>query len=225
MKRIKKAFQATALSTALIASSIGVAAADTINIGYIGSLTGGGASWGLATSEGVRIAAEEINDKGGLEVNGTRYPIKFIAYDDQYNAAKSVAAYSRLIRQDRAKFVFLMSSSGSLAVKQNVEDDEVVALSSAYTDKVTDANTHFMYRLFSVAENYAPSLIEWLAENTEERRIFLLNPNDETGWDQAELTEEHFQKQGYEILGSEVYERSLNNFQPLLTRVLSPDFS
>lgn len=221
MKMFIKFMKASTLCAALLAANISSAAADTITVGYIGALTGGGASWGLATSEGVRIATEEINEEGGLEVNGERREIEVIAYDDQYNAANSVAAYNRLVRRDGAKFVFLMSSSGSLAVKRSVEGDQVVALSSAYSDKVTDADTQFMYRLFSVADNYAPGLIEWLADNTEERQIFLLNPNDETGWDQAELTEPNFEKHGYEVLGSELYERSLNDFQPLLTRVLN----
>lgn len=214
------------LATSLVAGlgiSIGVlgtAHAQTVKIGVIAALTGGGAPWGMAAAEGAKIAAAEINAKGGLDVGGKRQKVEVIAYDDQYKAADAVAAYNRLVRQDGAKYVIIMSSAGALALKQNVEDDKILALTSSYSAKAIDKNSKYMFRLFSDAYDYLPALIAWTRDNYKERRVFTLNPNDETGWDQSKLSEKVFKQNDFTIAGQEVYERTLKDFQPLFTKVI-----
>ena len=198
----------------------GVAHAQTVKIGVIAALTGGGAPWGMAAAEGAKIAAAEINAKGGLDVGGKRQKVEVIAYDDQYKAADAVAAYNRLVRQDGAKYVIIMSSAGALALKQNVEDDRILALTSSYSAKAIDKNSKYMFRLFSDAYDYLPALIAWTRHNYKERRVFTLNPNDETGWDQSKLSEKVFKQNDFTIAGQEVYERTLKDFQPLFTKVI-----
>lgn len=212
-------------STLLMASALSFGAlsaqAETITIGLIGSLTGGGAAWGQAMHQGAKIAADRKNAAGGITVGDETYELEVIAYDDHYKAADAVGAYNRLVHQDGARFVVLMGSAGALAVKQNVEDDQVLALTSAYSSKVIDDDTNYMFRLFSTAHDYAPGLIEWTAQNHPERRLVILNPNDETGWDQQQVTEPLYSEHGYEILAAEQYERTLQDFQPLFTRILA----
>lgn len=209
----------------LMASALSISAlsaqAETIKIGLIGSLTGGGAAWGQAMQQGAQIAADRKNAAGGVKVGDQTYELEVIAYDDHYKAADAVGAYNRLVHQDGARFVVLMGSAGALAVKQNVEDDQVMALTSAYSNKVIDDDTQYMHRLFSTARDYAPGLIEWMAQNHPERRVVVLNPNDETGWDQQQVTEPLYREHGYEILAVEQYERTLQDFQPLFTRILA----
>lgn len=194
--------------------------ADTLKIGVIAALTGGGAPWGAAAAQGPKILASEINAKGGLDVNGKKYKVEVIAYDDQYKAADAVAAYNRLVRQDGVKYVFIMASAGALALKQNVEADKVIALTSSYSAKAVDANSKYMFRMFSVAADYLPSLVEWIKNNYKERRIVLINPNDETGWDQARLSDRLFRENGFQVLGQDLYERTQKDFQPLLTKII-----
>ncbi len=214
------------IATSLVAGlglSIGVlsaASAQTVKIGVIAALTGGGAPWGMAAAEGAKIAAAEVNAKGGLDVGGKKHKVEVIAYDDQYKAADAVAAYNRLVRQDGAKYVIIMSSAGALALKQNVEDDKILALTSSYSAKAIDKNTQYMFRLFSNAYDYLPALITWTRDNYKERRVFTLNPNDETGWDQSKLSETVLKQNGYTITGQEVYERTLKDFQPLFTKII-----
>lgn len=201
--------------------AVGVANAQTVKIGVIAALTGGGAPWGMAAAEGTKIAAAEINAKGGLDVGGKKHKVEVIAYDDQYKAADAVAAYNRLVRQDGAKYVILMSSAAALALKQNIEDDKIIGLTSSYSAKAIDVNTRYMFRLFSVASDYLPSLVSWTRDNYKERRVFTLNPNDETGWDQSKLSEKLFKQNGFDVVGQEVYERTLKDFQPMFTKIIA----
>jgi branched-chain amino acid transport system substrate-binding protein len=212
---------AAVIGMSLSVGSISAASAQTLKIGVISALTGGGAPWGIAAAQAPKIAAAEVNEKGGLEVGGKKYKVEVIAYDDQYKAADAVAAYNRLVRQDGVKYLFVMASAGTMAVKQSVEADKVIALTSSYTAKAIEPNTRYMFRLFSVASDYMPSLVQWLKANYKERRIVILNPNDETGWDHGKLSERLFKESGYQIQGQELFERTQKDFQPMLTKVIA----
>ena len=187
----------------------------------IAPLTGGGAPWGMATQYGTKIVADEINAKGGLDVGGKKYKVEVIAYDDQYKSADAVAAYNRLVNQDGVKYVIIMSSAATMALKQQVEDDKIIGLTSAGTAKTIDENSKYMFRLYSIADDYDPPFVAWLKDNIKERRIAILNPNDETGWDQTQLVENLFRQNGFNVLGKELYERSVKDFQPLLTKTIA----
>ena len=163
---------------ALLATSmtLSVASAQTVKIGVIAALTGGGAPWGLAAAEGPRILAQEINDKGGLEVAGKKHKVEIVAYDDQYKAADAVAAYNRLVNQDKVKYVIIMGSAATMALKQQVEDDKVVALTASYTGKALDKGSKYMIRLYSPPDDYIGSFISWMKDNVKGRRVAIINP-------------------------------------------------
>jgi branched-chain amino acid transport system substrate-binding protein len=217
---IKKLATGFAVGIGLYASLLAGASAQTLKIGVIAALTGGGAPWGMATQYGPQILADEINAKGGLDVGGKKYKIEVIAYDDQYKAADAVAAYNRLVNDDGVKYVIIMSSAATMALKQTVEDDKVIGLTSAGTTKSIDANSKYMWRLYSIAVDFDPPFIAWLKNNVKERRAVILNPNDETGWDQTQLVDKLFKQNGFDVVGSEMFERSVKDFQPLLTKIM-----
>src|SRR3954471_13678606 len=90
MNKIKLAAILLALATSAGAH------AQTLKLGVVASLTGGGAGWGLAAADAAKIAAAEVNSQGGLEVGGKKYQLSVIAYADQFKASNTVAAYTRL---------------------------------------------------------------------------------------------------------------------------------
>lgn len=65
------------------------ATAGTVKIGMSGPLTGGTSAYGLAVKAGMEVAVEEINAKGGLQ-------IEFNAQDDEADGEKAVSAYNVL---------------------------------------------------------------------------------------------------------------------------------
>ena len=65
------------------------AGTGTVKIGMSGPLTGGASAYGLAVKAGLEVAVEEINAKGGLQ-------IEFNAQDDEADGEKAVSAYNVL---------------------------------------------------------------------------------------------------------------------------------
>jgi len=215
-----RAAMAFVLGAGLLCSAA-AGAAETLKIGVIAALTGGGAPWGMAAAEGSRILADRVNQAGGLDVGGRKVKVEVIAYDDQYKAAEAVAAYNRLVNQDGVKYIVILSSAATLALKQNAEDDQVVMMTGAYTSKALDKNSHYVFRMYSAPEDYLPSMIGWMKDNLQGRRVMVVNPNDESGWDQVRLSEAIFKEKGFEVLGHELYERAQKDFQPMLTRIIA----
>jgi branched-chain amino acid transport system substrate-binding protein len=64
-------------------------------------------------------------------------------------------------------------------------------------------------------------MVGWIKNNYKERRVFVLNPSDDSGWASTELAKGAYQKHGFEIIGSELFERTQKDFQPLLTKVIA----
>jgi len=209
---------------ATVGLSVGLSApvvAETLRIGIIAPLTGPGAPWGMAGKMAGEILANKVNSEGGLDVGGTKYEVEVIAYDDQYKAAEAVAAYNRLINQDGVKYIVIATSAPTMALKQNVEDDQIIALTSSYTPAAIDEGTKFMFRLYSTSADFMPGYVAWMKGNMTERKMVTLNPNDETGWAHTEVTVKYYEENGFEVLGSELYERSVKDFAPLLTKVVA----
>lgn len=219
--RISKLVAACAVGTTLLAGLLGNAAAQTLKLGVIGSMTGPGAPWGYSAKYAPEILAEEVNAAGGLDVGGKKYKLEVIAYDDQYKAAEAVAAYNRLTRQDGVKYLMIANSAPAVALKQYIEDDKVATITSAFAPAAIDDKTQHMVRFISSSEFYVPAYVAWMKQNVKERRVVTMNPNDETGWAQTKSTSESYKKNGFEVLGTELYDRSLKEFSPLLTKILA----
>lgn len=214
---------ASALVGALVVggASAPAVAADTITIGAIMGLTGPGATFGTPGKVGGEIVAEEVNAKGGLDVGGKKYQVKVIGYDDQYKAAEAIAAYNRLLNQDNVKYLLVGTSAPAMAIKKNLEDDKIVALTSAFSPAVIDKDTKFMFRLYSTSANYMTGYIKWIKDNVQGSKIAFINPNDETGWGHLKNIEPSYKNAGMEIVGSELYERAAKDFAPVITKLMS----
>jgi branched-chain amino acid transport system substrate-binding protein len=194
--------------------------AETLKIGVIAPLTGPGAPWGLAGDQAAKILAADVNAEGGLDVGGKKYQIEVVSYDDQYKAAQAVAAYNRLVNQDDVKYMLIETSASTMALKDNLEADKVVAITSSYSPNVIDSRTRFLFRQYSDSADFAPGYIGWIKQHVKGLRIAMLNPNDETGWGHQKVTEKVYRDSGFDLQDQELYERSIKDFQPLLTKVL-----
>lgn len=197
------------------------ARADTIKIGLIAPLTGGGAPWGKAEEWAGRILASEINAKGGLDVGGKKYQIEVIPYDDQYKAADAIAAYNRLRNVDGAKYMVVLATPSTLALKQTIEADNVLALTSSGTVKAVSHDDKHLVRAFSVNADYIPPFYAWLRDHLKERRVAIVDPNDASGWDATNVSEEFLKKAGFTVVDKELFERTQNDFSPMITRIMS----
>jgi branched-chain amino acid transport system substrate-binding protein len=217
---LKKLAIGLAAGVGVYAGMLTGVSAQSLKIGIIAPLTGPAAPWGLAMSEGAKILAADYNSNGGIDVGGKKYQVEIVAYDDHYKAADAIAAYQRLVYQDGVKYIVIAAGTSTMAIKQNLEDDKVVGMTAGYIANELDPNTKYMYRMWGIPADYYPPIYDWLKDNTKERKIAVLNPDDESMRLMAGMTDELAKENGYTVVANELYEKSLRDFLPLLTKVL-----
>ena len=90
MKRMK--YLAINLITGLLAVGFffSAAVANEVSIGFTGPLSGPGAGYGRDNANGLRMAIHDINEQGGITVNGTNYKLQLRAFDDMIDPTMAV---------------------------------------------------------------------------------------------------------------------------------------
>ncbi len=214
-----------ALTCSALALSAGVAQAqDVLRVGVIGPLTGGGAAWGLGLDGGVKIAAQEINQDGGLKVGDDTYTIEVVSYDDQYKAAEALTAANRLMGPDDVRFIFgPIGSASLLAIKPMTEREGVQLYTGAWAADVLK-DSEYVFRVGPTTQEFAPSTVQWVKENKPDvQRIGLIAANDETGWNSQKIQANAYSEAGFDVVTTEFFERTQNDFSAILTKMLAQD--
>lgn len=92
---------------------------DVIKVGFVDTLSGGSASMGVPTQEGVKLAVKEINSNGGI--NGKQ--VEVVYYDDEGDPATSVVQATKMVQQDKVVAAITGSSSGCCNANKQVFAD------------------------------------------------------------------------------------------------------
>jgi branched-chain amino acid transport system substrate-binding protein len=114
----------------------GAAEAQTVLIGEYGSMTGAEATFGQSTHNGILLALEEVNAKGG--VKGKKVELKH--YDDQGKTQEAGTVVTRLVTEDHVVAILGEVASGlSIAGGRVAQQYGVPMISPSSTNrKVTE---------------------------------------------------------------------------------------
>ena len=99
-----------------------------VKIGAILPLTGDGAKYGKSAKNGIDLAIEDINKKGGI----LGRQVKVIYEDSQADASKAVSAFRKIVNVEHIKFILgPLSSTEVLAVAPIANKEKVIILAPA----------------------------------------------------------------------------------------------
>ena len=90
---------------------------EVVNIGFVGPLSGGAAYYGRNVQRGITMAADEIAEAGGFEVDGRRFRFEIVSLDDRYLPYETATAVRRLLQQNQTP-VILVPHAGGIRVVQ-----------------------------------------------------------------------------------------------------------
>jgi len=115
----------------LVLSACGGGRGGTIKIAILAPLSGDVATFGESTRDGILLAIEEWNEKGG--VNGNK--IEYVIADSQCNAEAAVSAANKVIDQDGVKFIIgEVCSSASIPVSEIATAKQIFQISPTSTN-------------------------------------------------------------------------------------------
>jgi branched-chain amino acid transport system substrate-binding protein len=214
MKLLTLSVSTIALATA--------ANADTMTVGLVAPLSGGGAAWGTAMKGALELAVKDINGAGGLEVGGTTYNIEIAAYDSHYNPNDAVTAVNRLIYEDQVAFIVGPLGSAPLAALVPVTtENKKITITGGFTPIAVAPEHPYSFRAVLPTQIYAAPQINYVVEKLGARKVGSLFPNDETGQTMSNDIASAYEAAGADASAVDYYERDRVDFVPLLTRLLA----
>ncbi|MBC8106052.1 MAG: ABC transporter substrate-binding protein [Anaerolineae bacterium] len=114
-----------------------------IKIGHVASKTGDTATFGVSADEGIQLALDEINGKGG--VLGRK--VQLITEDDRSLADEAKTACSKLITRDKVHAILgEIASSRSIAIAPVCEDAKIPMLSPGSTNPKVTEGYQYVFR-------------------------------------------------------------------------------
>ncbi|NEW94679.1 ABC transporter substrate-binding protein [Rhodopseudomonas sp. BR0M22] len=142
MMRTLRTASLIAAATALL---MGTASAETIKIGVNEPLTGAFAASGTYVVNGAKIAADEINAKGG--VLGKQ--IELVIEDNKSNPTEAAAVAEKLITRDKTPVMMgAWGSSLTLAVMPKLMEYEVpMVVETSSSGKITTTGNPYIFRI------------------------------------------------------------------------------
>ena len=197
-------------------------AAEPIKIGYLASMTGDHAAYGMTEVNMARMIVDEVNTKGG--VLGRQ--IQLIPYDSKSRPEDSVNAVRRMIENDRVVAIIGTNFSGlNIATAPIVNRAEVPMIATVATNLLVTVDEAGKVRPYSFRICFTDpaqgQIAAELAINTLERRKAAILYN--VGSDYAHGLREYFVKSFTEgkgdIVADEGYRDSDVDFRAQLTKV------
>ncbi|MCA1988963.1 MAG: ABC transporter substrate-binding protein [Desulfarculus sp.] len=136
---------ALAAGAAMLLGMAGLALAeDTIKVGVVGPRTGSAAATGTAFDEGIALALERINAKGG--VLGKKLEVVF--EDTAGDPQKAASGLEKLITKDKVVMAMGESHSSAALAEIDVADRYKLPLiiAEAWHDDITKKNIKYVFR-------------------------------------------------------------------------------
>lgn len=173
--------------------------AGTVNIGYSGPLSGPAAFYGERTLNGVKMAVEEINGAGGIEVSGKKYKFNIVSLDDKYLPNETGANAKRLLQENKTPIIFTPHSGGVFAMQVFNQQDKF--LIGAYTSepKVSEVGNKLTVRIPPRYDGYLKPFTEYEMEKFG-KKIAFLPTSSQYGKDWSEKLKPYWEKQGGKVV-------------------------
>lgn len=200
--------------------------ADEIKIGINYELSGGVATYGQSSVEGIELALEQINAAGG--VNGKK--LKAVKYDTKSEPAEATTLASKLMTRDKVVAVLGPATSGSFKATIPVaEKNKIpVASGSATADDVTyDSNgvKDYAFRICFSDSTQGDVMATYALQNLSKKNaVIIMDSSSDYAKGLAASFKKTFEAGGGAIVAEEAYLDNDTDFNAIITSIKGKDF-
>ena len=197
----------------------------TLKVGVLASLTGPMSDIETMMRDGALLAMDWINDKGGVTVNGQQYMIELIVEDAKSSADGTIAGATKLVEQDKVKFII-----GGITVFMHAAAAQVCepakVLRSVFNmtglPEELSPDTPYLFRAMQCGGEKVPGLFDYLLESYPDVKTVACMGADEPG-DRffADIGKKEAQVHGLTMTAIEFFPWGTEDFYPVWTKVLA----
>lgn len=201
---------------ALILAGCSTGGPKTVNIGFIGPLTGDYANYGKLMTQAIEIAVDERNAAGGI---GGRQ-VNLIAEDSQGQVDKANAAIEKLASINHIwGLVGAVFSSSSIAIAPKCQAEKIVMISPSSTAKDLTTLGNFIFR--DVASDGLQSDVfgRYVAQVMKIKSVAILYIKNDYSQALAKSFKEVYEAAGGKVVDMETGLQGDKDFKTQLTKI------
>ena len=195
------------------------AAGNEILVGEYSSLTGGTATFGQSTHNGILLAFTEVNGAGG--VLGKK--LKVLTEDDQSKPEEAATAATKLISQNRVvALIGEVASSRSLAAAPIAQSNKVPMISPSSTNPRVTQVGDYIFRVCFIDPFQGSVMAKFVANTLKLKRVAILyDVRNDYSVGLRNFFTEKFKGLGGQIIGEQSYSEGDSDFRAQLTQLKS----
>ena len=190
---------------------------DSVKLGLFVSTTGGIATFGLDTKNGVELAVEEINAAGGI--NGKKIDLRF--QDTASKPEEGGSAAEKLATQENVLVAMgAVASSVSLNAAPVFERNGIPMISPSSTNPTVTQQGKNIFRICYLDDFQGGACAVFAYKDLEARKAAILaNQDDAYSTGLAKFFKAKFEKLGGEVVAEEAFKANTSEFNTQITNI------
>jgi branched-chain amino acid transport system substrate-binding protein len=172
-------------------------------VGVVTSLSGDLALGGNITKRGYEYWADTVNEQGGIELNGEKYPVELVFADAQSDPAQAAEAAERLITEENVDFILgPYSSSATMGAAPIIEKYRAPHITgSAESPSIWKEGFQYTFGTIPAANLMAPASVRTLlASDCEVETAYVVGIDDPFASAVAQAFRDTAEQEGLEVL-------------------------
>ena len=222
---MKRTLIALGLTASLLAAAAcqpgpagpGGAGGDKVKIGVFMSLTGSTAQFGISSTNGIKMAAEEVNSAGGI--NGKQ--VELLVQDDRSDAQEAATIVTKFVTQDGVHGIIgEVASSRTIAAAPIAQNAKVPLLTPSSTNPEVTKAGDYIFRSCFIDPVQGAAMSQFAGKSLGKRRAALMvdRKNDySTGLEK--VINEVFPKFGGQVVITQSFQEGDTDFNGQLTSI------
>ena len=193
-------------------------------IGTTLGLTGPASSITRPALDGVLMAVEEVNARGGLVYDGSSHPVIVISYDGKWDSSATTKATRKLVFEDNVDVIIQSpNSAANIAAQAVTEPNKIISYSLGWAKDLLGPDKPYSFRIAPTCHETGWALWKWCREEgyPEASTMVSIGPDYITSRGYAENDQKpalaHY---NFEMLAEELYPQGTSDFYPMITRIL-----
>jgi len=190
---------------------------EHIVLGSTLPLTGNSAVWGVPTKEGIKLALELYNEKGGYK----GHKVKVIFEDTKGDPKTGVTAINKLISTDKVIGIIDNSNSAvTLAMAPIANKNKVILLpTGSSSPDITNAG-EYIFRIWNSDALEGEIMASYIFTNEKIKTVGILVVNNSYGLGLSNVYKEKFTELGGKISDEEFFDEKESNFKTYISKLL-----
>ncbi len=192
---------------------------NEIVIGHFGSMTGGEATFGKSTDQGIRLAVDEVNEAGGIK--GKK--IKLVTMDDQGKTDEAAAVVNRLIEREKVVAILgEVASARSIQAAPIAQKAKIPMISPSSTNPKVTQIGDYIFRTCFIDPFQGFVMAKFASENLKLKKVAILRDvKSDYSVGLGDVFKEKFTEMGGVIVVDVAYQSQDVDFKAQLTQIKS----